>query len=143
MNTSFATTTKLGAVGALLAAGLYTLPNTAQAGQYYGPQILIDFPAYVAHRIIATPVEIGRAIIQGPRHYHYRGKTVYHRPVITLPHPGYLPQPVLVFPRIKYRKPYHSKHVAWCSKRYKSYRVASNTFQPYKGKRRHCRSPYL
>lgn len=33
-------------------------------------------------------------------------------------------------------------HLAWCRDRYRSYRAADNTFQPYKGPRRKCRSPY-
>jgi hypothetical protein len=34
-------------------------------------------------------------------------------------------------------------HVQWCSQRYRSYRPADNTFQPYNGPRRECRSPYF
>jgi hypothetical protein len=33
-------------------------------------------------------------------------------------------------------------HVAWCYSRYRSYRDWDNTFQPYNGPRRECRSPY-
>nr|WP_265518205.1 BA14K family protein [Nitratireductor luteus] len=32
--------------------------------------------------------------------------------------------------------------MAWCRDRYRSYRASDNTFQPYKGPRRICRSPY-
>jgi BA14K-like protein len=35
-----------------------------------------------------------------------------------------------------------SAHVEWCLDRYRSYRVSSNTFQPYNGGRRVCYSPY-
>lgn len=34
------------------------------------------------------------------------------------------------------------RHVAWCYDRYRSYRESDNTFQPYNGPRRECRSPY-
>ncbi|MDP3526007.1 MAG: BA14K family protein [Hoeflea sp.] len=34
------------------------------------------------------------------------------------------------------------QHVSWCSSQYRSYDVRSNTFQPYNGPRRECRSPY-
>ncbi|KGF68576.1 hypothetical protein LL06_15825 [Hoeflea sp. BAL378] len=34
------------------------------------------------------------------------------------------------------------QHVRWCSAKYRSYDVRSNTFQPYHGPRRECRSPY-
>jgi hypothetical protein len=33
-------------------------------------------------------------------------------------------------------------HVEWCLDRYASYRVSDNSFQPYHGARRQCRSPY-
>jgi hypothetical protein len=33
-------------------------------------------------------------------------------------------------------------HVSWCYDRYRSYRASDNTFQPYQGPRRACRSPY-
>ncbi|MBW3097110.1 BA14K family protein [Pseudohoeflea coraliihabitans] len=38
-----------------------------------------------------------------------------------------------------YRNP---SHVSWCYDRYRSYRRSDNTFQPYHGPRRQCRSPY-
>ena len=34
------------------------------------------------------------------------------------------------------------QHVRWCDAKYRSYDVRSNTFQPYNGPRRECRSPY-
>lgn len=37
---------------------------------------------------------------------------------------------------------YGSAHVDWCYDRYRSYRASDNTFQPYNGPRRQCRSPY-
>jgi hypothetical protein len=33
-------------------------------------------------------------------------------------------------------------HEQWCYNRYRSYRAYDNTFQPYNGPRRQCRSPY-
>lgn len=44
-------------------------------------------------------------------------------------------------PRVRYRG-YSSAHVQWCYDRYRSYRASDNTFQPYNGPRRACRSPY-
>jgi hypothetical protein len=35
-----------------------------------------------------------------------------------------------------------SKHVEWCAERYRSYRLADNTFQPNEGGRRACNSPF-
>lgn len=37
---------------------------------------------------------------------------------------------------------YPAKHVSWCKRKYRSYQVHSDTFQPFKGPRKHCRSPY-
>ena len=34
------------------------------------------------------------------------------------------------------------QHVRWCHRKYRSYDRRSNTFQPYHGPRRECRSPY-
>ena len=34
------------------------------------------------------------------------------------------------------------QHVRWCSAKYRSYDPRSNSFQPYHGPRRECRSPY-
>lgn len=33
-------------------------------------------------------------------------------------------------------------HVQWCLRRYRSYDVRTDTFQPYHGPRRYCNSPY-
>lgn len=44
-------------------------------------------------------------------------------------------------PRVRVRD-YGSAHVDWCYDRYRSYRASDNTFQPYNGPRRQCRSPY-
>ena len=33
-------------------------------------------------------------------------------------------------------------HVAWCYNRWRSYRESDNSYQPYNGPRRLCRSPY-
>jgi len=41
-----------------------------------------------------------------------------------------------------YYRSYANDHVAWCYRRYRSYRASDNTFQPYHGPRRPCISPY-
>jgi hypothetical protein len=43
-------------------------------------------------------------------------------------------------PRRAHRLP--AAHIRWCQNRYRSYRASDNTFQPYRGPRRACRSPY-
>lgn len=40
------------------------------------------------------------------------------------------------------RRNYGNAHEDWCFDRYRSYRAYDNTFQPYNGRRRSCRSPY-
>ena len=45
-------------------------------------------------------------------------------------------------PPIRYRPRGVNSHVDWCHARYRSYRAYDNTFQPYNGPRRQCRSPY-
>jgi hypothetical protein len=45
-------------------------------------------------------------------------------------------------PRVRYSSGWEA-HVAWCYNRYRSYRDWDNTFQPYHGPRRECRSPYF
>jgi hypothetical protein len=61
------------------------------------------------------------------------------------PYPIYRPYrhvyPYAVPPRRIYRSG-QSAHVNWCYHRYRSYRAWDNTFQPYYGPRRLCRSPY-
>lgn len=42
--------------------------------------------------------------------------------------------------RVKHRL--WKQHVAWCHDRFATYNAADNTYQPYGGPRRQCRSPY-
>ncbi|WP_421425233.1 BA14K family protein [Agrobacterium rosae] len=35
------------------------------------------------------------------------------------------------------------EHVTWCSSRYSSYRMEDNSYQPFSGKRKQCRSPVV
>ncbi len=75
--------------------------------------------AGVAAGIIGGAI-IGGAIANSNRRYDRR----YDR--------RYRPRPV-------YRGDAHEE---WCFRRYRSYRAYDNTFQPYRGGRRYCRSPY-
>lgn len=59
-------------------------------------------------------------------HNHNRGVRVYP------PHTA---------PRYGTRRAYQA-HVNWCLNRYRSYDPRSDTFQPYRGPRRRCNSPY-
>ncbi|MBN9671279.1 BA14K family protein [Roseibium aggregatum] len=53
---------------------------------------------------------------------------------------GYRPPPP---PPGGYRPgPLPPQHYNWCARKYRSYRPYDNTFQPYQGPRRSCRSPF-
>ncbi|WP_306262189.1 BA14K family protein [Pararhizobium sp. IMCC21322] len=41
-----------------------------------------------------------------------------------------------------YRSRRGSAHVNWCDNRYRSYDIYTDTFQPYKGGRKRCNSPF-
>jgi hypothetical protein len=86
----------------------------------------------------------------GPGHYYS------HHPhhVPGYPHrlTGY-PVPIYAAPRplpglavrgavIRVYRARPASHVAWCAQRYRSYDVRTDTFQPYHGPRRLCRSPW-
>jgi hypothetical protein len=83
---------------------------------------------------------LGQAL-SGPRYYDpgyacdpYYG--CYDRPRVIYREPAYRP-------RVIYRAAGLSEaHVRWCYNRYRSYRAADNTFQPYNGPRQQCYSPY-
>ncbi|WP_417689896.1 BA14K family protein [Roseibium sp.] len=45
-------------------------------------------------------------------------------------------------PPPRYSRALPVEHYQWCDNRYRSYRARDNTFQPYNGPRRQCRSPY-
>ncbi len=64
-------------------------------------------------------------------HSHsYRYRNHRHRPRVYNPPPR---------PRPAYGG---GSHVSWCYSKYRSYREYDNTFQPYRGGRRQCYSPY-
>jgi hypothetical protein len=65
-------------------------------------------------------------------------------------HPGWYGPGVGVYvapPAPRYRPRYHTRrisdpHVEWCYAQYRSYREWDNTWQPLRGPRRECISPY-
>lgn len=70
-----------------------------------------------------------------PRYYRPR----YYRPRYY--RPRYY-RPRYYRPRYSRRVGLSRRHVAYCARKYRSYRVSDNTFQPYRGPRRACRSRY-
>lgn len=84
----------------------------------------------------------------GPRYYgprgYYGGSGIYFGfgvPAYRYYDPYYYNPPVYSAPVYRAR-PVGNAHVTWCYERYRSYRAYDNTFQPYNGPRRQCRSPY-
>lgn len=72
-------------------------------------------------------------------HRHYNGSGIY----FGLGALGIGPAYDYYAPRRTYRVYRGSNaHVRYCYNRYRSYRASDNTFQPYNGPRRQCRSPY-
>jgi hypothetical protein len=72
---------------------------------------------------------------------HYRGGSGFYFGLGVVPSYNYYVAPRYIAPRPSYRSA-SSAHVRWCYDRYRSYRAWDNTFQPYHGPRRQCRSPY-
>lgn len=76
--------------------------------------------------------------------YYYRHHPdhipAYPRPLTGYPVPiyevGALPGPIIA------RRVVSDPHVDWCLDRYRSYDVGTDTYQPYHGPRRLCRSPF-
>lgn len=69
-------------------------------------------------------------------HYHttYGGPILYQQPAYAAPPPP--PPPVAAG--------YPQEHYQWCANKYRSYDVASNTFQPFgPNPRRPCISPFV
>lgn len=72
---------------------------------------------------------------------HYRGGSGFYFGLGVVPSYNYYVAPRYAAPRRQYRAT-SSAHVRWCYDRYRSYRAWDNTYQPYNGPRRQCRSPY-
>ncbi len=73
--------------------------------------------------------------------HHWRGAPSIFFDFAPMPYIIAPPPPVHYVPRRHVHR-LSSAHVAWCQRRYRSYRVWDNTFQPYHGPRRACISPY-
>lgn len=92
---------------------------------------------------------IGRGLLNGYKGYRY------HRPGYRrhsdnwwYPREAFGAKPVpqqlpVENKTVEHKKALPIRHVRWCEQKYRSYRQKDNTFQPYYGPRRLCRSPYL
>ena len=78
----------------------------------------------------------------GPGYYYSQHPDhipAYPKPLTGYAVPIYDTSPPVVRLAPRYRV---SGHEEWCAARYRSYDSWSDTWQPYHGPRRHCRSPY-
>ncbi|WP_432417039.1 BA14K family protein [Mesorhizobium australicum] len=81
-------------------------------------------------------METGARRYHSPRHYRLRHVPRCPHRLCGYPLPIYKahrPLPPLQGP---------TAHVDWCAARYRSYDAWTDTYQPYHGPRRYCRSPY-
>ena len=117
--------------------------------------------SYAADTRVDAQAPVVNVRHRGRRHYHRRhrrgglyvggvlgglalGAIIASQPRYYAPAPRYYAPPRYYKPR--YRAPRYSfspAHHGWCSTRYRSYRASDGTFQPYRGPRKLCRSPYL
>ena len=110
----------------------------------FGSTFIATAPANATHKIGHAIVGgviggiIGGAIVNGVRRRQQPVYVTPQQPVYIAPQ-----QPVYVAPAP--RRSYNGlppQHYNWCYNNYRSYHQASNTFQPYNGGRRQCRSPW-
>lgn len=130
--------------------------SLSMAALLAGTMIMLSFSEADArhkrrHNLGIAGAIIGGAIIGGAiansnrrsrnRHCHrgychrhnYQYSNHRHRPVVYNPPPRRRAPP---------RRNYGDRHEDWCYDRYRSYRAYDNTYQPYRGRRRYCQSPY-
>ncbi len=116
----------------------------------------------IENRLAATPVDfsIGFSFNNGSPYWHgYRGYRGY-RNGYRIYNGYWFPEAAFIIgrgygPRIYDRRVYERRiyrprvislpyeHVRWCERRYRTYRVYDNSFQPNYGGRRECNSPYF
>ena len=115
--------------------------------------LVIVAAAFGAHSVAPKPAEAGISFgigigygypIYRPRYYYPRyGYRRYYRPRV---YRRYV-RPRRVYRRsirrgVVRRRGFSAAHYGYCSTKYRSYRVSDNTFQPYRGPRRQCRSRF-
>ncbi len=130
--------------GVLFAAATIIATSPAHAGGWeYDPAADLIFYDSVP---IAPWYRQEPWIGTGPGHYY----SYYPNHVPAYPHrlTGY-PVPIYKAPRrlpalrgtvVHVHRP--ASHVEWCAARYRSYDAGTDTYQPYHGPRRVCRSPW-
>lgn len=140
------------ALAGLVSMGTFVTLPMAEAG---GRKIVVE-----GHTYIYRPYFGGRSFHR-PR--YFEAPAPYYRPWRSSPRVERVPPGAIIYraPRVIHREPRVHRvqpthrprrrhgyfrdvdaHVNWCSRRYRSYRVKSDTFQPHHGARRRCLSPY-
>jgi hypothetical protein len=135
--------TRILAAGLALALSL-SFTATAAVPSMAAP---LRLPAPAAVETPTEIVQVGNPQRRYDRHGHYRPHVRYRRdnhvgPLIGGLLAGAIIGTIIANPPPRYYGGHGSPHVDWCLRRYRSYDVYSNTFQPYHGPRRICRSPY-
>lgn len=126
-------------LGVAIAGSSLTGVAQAQVAGSMSAPLINAAPAESAVAAEAVNHRYGRRHHRRGHRYHRRGgggAGIYFH--FGTPGPRYAP-------RYRRHQPRHargSRHVRWCHNRYKSYRAWDNTFQPYKGPRKQCWSPY-
>jgi len=131
-------------VGAVMLAG--TVSATAQDGagipRYHNEHILrewgrVDHGDYRDHRDYRRHDYRRDHHRHGHKRYKYRHSGPDVGIYFGVPAYRYV-EPRRYAPRVSLTR----AHINWCENRYRSYRAWDNTFQPYRGPRQQCWSPY-
>lgn len=135
---------------ALLAMPVALVPGNAGATHEIGHAILGGIIGGVIGGVISNSVNNGQNHCHdglgchshgGANQYHYHdayGNVLYQQPVQPQRRVIIRQQP----PAYQGGGQYSSAHYQWCSAKYRSYDLGSNSYQPYGAPRRYCRSPY-
>lgn len=119
-----------------MAAPLMPLPTVSKSSAT-PPSDLVQVASKRKIRVIRGKRRV--IVKRVPRHYHS------HRRYYPGPFIGGVVLGTIIAnqtPRVVYRHGVSNAHLSYCYSRYRSYRAWDNSFQPYHGPRRACRSPY-
>ena len=131
----------LAACAAILVGSIAPGASPAAAGDrhHHHAVAVLHVAPHVNHWYHQPPL-----IGTGPGYYyshHPDHVPGYPKPLSGYPVPIYRTDRAIV-PVVPRYRVVVSAHVEWCAARYRSYDVRTDTYQPYHGPRRHCRSPY-
>ena len=105
----------------------------------FGAQTIAPKPAQAGGISFGIGIGFGYPVYR-PRYYRpYGYARRYYRPRY---YGRRYYRPRRVIRRRAIRRRFSAAHYGYCSTRYRSYRASDNTFQPYRGRRRQCRSRY-